>query len=165
MKVHETHSEKDTTLIKNDLYQISLFIWIFTKSIGFLHQEIWLKIGLIFGYKSYPKSSWSAVSSGFSTDHHEALRSCLPHRLQVTSVIIFIKLTQGCTRSLFTNHQIYPPANDTLVELEGQFHTLLFDTTNTSDLTPQFNYQNDHLQLCFRPEQVALWSCGATNRD
>ena len=101
------------------------------KALGFLHQEIWLKIGLIFGYKSYSKSSCSAVSSGFSTDHHEALRSCLPHRLQVTSVIIFIKLTQGCTRSLFTNHQICPPANDTLVKLEGpgiqsilpQFHT------------------------------------------
>ena len=76
------------------------------KALGFCTKKNWLKIGLIFGYKSYSKSSWSAVSSGFSTDHHEALRSCLPHRLQVTSVIIFIKLTQGCTRSLFTNHQI-----------------------------------------------------------
>ena len=45
--------------IKNYLYQISLFIWI-TKSfgfsqkdIGFLHQESWLKISLIFGYKSF----------------------------------------------------------------------------------------------------------------
>ena len=69
------------------------------KALGFCTKKNWLKIGLIFGYKSYSKSSWSAVSSGFSTDHHEALRSCLPLRLQVSSVIIFIKLTQGCTRS------------------------------------------------------------------